>query len=281
MSRIRHYEVGDAFMRGLGTAELALRAIGKARRTLSRDGRMIVVSSMPKSGSTFLTRSIAAVTGYEHSYLACSYGNVDQEIYLPKVIDAYGRGTVTQQHFKANDHNLELLKFYGIRPVVLVRNLFDVLVSVRDHLVNENLHNLPGAHVPDRLLDLSVERQIDFIVDLIAPWYIGYIASWARAEANGFPFLWMSYEDAVADWPGAVSQVLSFYGITRPRDAVVSAVESVRQGPQKKNRFNRGIVGRGSTILSSRQRERVIRLTEYYCCDFSRIGIERPAALPA
>lgn len=265
-------------MKSLVTAEMAVRAVGKLRRILHAGNRMIVISAMPKSGSTFLTRSIAATTGYRHSYLACSYGNVDQELYLPKIIDAYGRGTVTQQHFKANEHNLELLQFYGITPVVLVRNIFDVLVSARDHLVHENLHNLPGIHVGADFLEFDHERQMDFVVDFIAPWHIGYFASWCQAEANGFRFQWMSYEESVVDWPRAVSRVLEFYGVPRTQEEITQAVEMLTKAPREKTRINQGVAGRGYTHLSAAQRDRVVQLTEYYNCDFSRIGIDRAVA---
>ena len=268
-------------MTSLVTAEMAVRAASKLQRILRAGNRMIVVSAMPKSGSTFLTKSIAAATGYRHSYLACAYGNVDQELYLPKIVDAYGRGTVTQQHFKANEHNLELLQYFGITPVVLVRNIFDVLVSARDHLVHENLHNLPGIHVAAEFLEFDRKRQMDFVVDFIAPWHIGYFASWCRAEANGFPFQWMSYEESVVDWPRAISRVLEFYGVPRTLEMITRAVETLKKAPREKTRINQGIVGRGLTHLSAAQQDRVVQLTRYYNYDFSRIGIDRPVAAAA
>ena len=235
---------------------------------------MIVISAMPKSGSTFLARAVAEATGYQHTYLAYAYGNGEQELYLPNVIDAYGRGTVTQQHFKANQHNLEILKDYAIRPVVLIRNIFDALVSVRDHLAQERLDNLPGVHVGTEFRELEPAQQIDFVTDMVAPWYVAYFVSWHAADAAGVPFLWLSYEDAAADWPGAVARVLAHGGLSRPAPDIARAVDVTAQKPRQHIRLNRGVAGRGESTLSACQRERVMRLARHYpSVDFSRIGM--------
>lgn len=239
---------------------------------LYRDGRLIVISAMPKSGSTFLSRAVSAASGYSHSFLAYAYGNGEQELYLPSVIDAYGRGTVTQQHFRANPHNLEILETYGIRPIVLTRNVFDALVSARDHLVKENLDNLPGLQAPRNFRALAPERQLDFVIDLFAPWYLSFYVSWFRAEAAGVPFLWMTYEDAIVDWPGAVGRVLEFGGRPASPEDVTRAVAGMASAPLQHTRLNHGTAGRGAFLLSAAQRERILRMTRYYTTvDFSRI----------
>ena len=268
-------------MADLASTHLALRVCRKLRKTLHRNGRMIVISSMPKSGSTFLARTVAEVTGYEHTYLAYAYGNAEQELYLPSVIDAYGKGTVTQQHFKANQHNLEILQDYAIRPIILVRDIFDSIVSVRDHLAQERLDNLPGVHVDPAFLALEPDQQIDFVTDMVAPWYMAYFVSWCTAEAAGVPFLWLSYEEAIADWPAAVTRVLHYSGLSRPEADISRAVDVTARKPRQYTRLNRGVAGRGNATLSACQRERVLRLARHYrSVDFSRIGIRDTSAAP-
>ena len=104
-----------------------------------------MIAAMPKTGSTFLSHTIGKVLGYKHSYFASAYHNIEQELYRPRIVDAYGRGTVVQQHVRANSPNIELLKRYGIKPTVLVRNIFDILASLRDHLNRERLDDIPSA----------------------------------------------------------------------------------------------------------------------------------------
>ena len=254
---------------------MPLRAYSKLRRVRYRDGRYIMISSMPKSGSSFLTRALAAATGYRHSYLAYEYGNLEQELYLPKVVDAYGVGTVTQQHFKANQANLSLMKTFGIRPIVLVRNLFDIIVSLRDHLMNENMSNLPGLEVDPNFRQQELSRQIDFVVDLCVPWYLGYYVSWCQAEAaSAIDFHWLQYEQAIRDWPSCVRRVLTFCSLSTAAERAEQSVQQALSMNRSEIRLNRGISGRGAVTLSQAQRERVRQLARYYpTTDFSRIGL--------
>jgi len=89
----------------------------------------------------------------------------------------------------------------------------------------------------------------------------------------------MSYEEAAADWPRAVSRVLEFNGAPQPMPEITRAVEELARAPREKTRLNRGVAGRGRTVLSGAQRERVSRLTRFYRFDFTRIGIDQPGRL--
>jgi len=128
------------------SSETGIRLYKKLRKMRYGDCRSVFVAAMPKSGSSFLARALCEATTYRHSYCDFSYANIEQELYLPRLVDIYGKGTVVQQHVLANEPNLLLFKEFGIRPIVLVRNLFDLVISVRDHLLTERLDGLPGAY---------------------------------------------------------------------------------------------------------------------------------------
>lgn len=266
----------------LFNTRLALGAVRRVRRLVYGDSRSIVISAMPKSGSTFLSNALAGVTGYEHGYAACAYGNVEQELYLPRLIDMVGRRVVVQQHFKANLSNLELLRTFGLRPVVQVRNLFDAIVSLRDHLVKENLNNIPALYPSKRFREFDAERQFDFLLDTVVPWYLSYYASWhAAAASQAADVHWVVYEDARADWAGTVRRVLSFHCIDCGDERVEQVLNGLREGPKSKTRMNVGVVGRGGALMSEEQRARVARMAGHYPdVDFRRIGIgdaQRPS----
>ncbi len=44
---------------------------------------------------------------------------------------------VVQQHVKGTQDNVRLMKEYAIRPIVNVRNIFDVILSLQDHWERE------------------------------------------------------------------------------------------------------------------------------------------------
>jgi hypothetical protein len=247
----------------------------RLRRSVFSNGKYLVLAAMPKSGSTFLSHTLCALTGYRHYYLACAYDNIEQEIYLPRVIDGFGCGRVVQQHFRANGPNLDVLNRFDIKPVVVVRNIFDLVASIRDHLLNERLDNLPAVYTTDDFLGFSPSRQLDFVIDMVVPWYITYYVSWYQAEKQReIRFLWMTYEELVADWGTGIRRILDFFGMQKPDVAIARAIETTRAEPKEQTRLNVGVPGRAYALLSDSQRERIVRLTQYYPhVDFTRIGI--------
>ena len=262
-------------LRFLYSSQAGILIYERQRRCVFSNGKYLVLAAMPKAGSTFLSHTLCALTGYRHYYLACAYDNIEQEIYLPRVIDAFGSGTVVQQHFKANRPNLDILNRFDIKPVVVVRNIFDLVASIRDHLVKERLDNLPAVYPTGDFLSFSPSRQLDFVIDMVVPWYITYYVSWCHAEKQKqIQFLWAAYEELVADLHAGVRRILDFFGMQKPDAAIVRAIETTRAKPKEQTRLNVGVPGRAYTLLSDSQRERIVRLMQYYPnVDFTRIGI--------
>ena len=260
--------------RQLLSTELALRVISKLRRTLGPRGEYIFLATMPKSGSTFFGRVLVEVTGFEREYLASAYLNLEEELYLPRVIDQINRGTVTQQHVRANRVNIEIMKRFEIRPVVIVRNLDDAVVSLREHLLREKLDSMPGFYPTASFLDLDETTQLDFLVDHVLPWYLGFYASWwSVQQSKELDVLWLSYEDLIKDWGAGVEKALEFYGIDSSPSRIADAIRFVQDGPQERSRINVGRAGRGSLLLSDEQRSRARGLARFYPeVDFSSVG---------
>ena len=100
----------------------------------------IFVACFPKSGSTYVTTLLSELTGFPIVPAVQFFGQNEQDLFEPALQPFRGRSTVTQQHVKGTNNNLRLMKEYGIRPVVLVRDIFDVLLSLHDHFEREGIH---------------------------------------------------------------------------------------------------------------------------------------------
>ncbi len=68
---------------------------------------------------------------------------------------------------------------FGLQPIVLVRNIFDVVVSIRDSLKMAPM-SIAQAFVPADLAFREDEEMGRFITDLIVPWYFNFFGSWAK-----------------------------------------------------------------------------------------------------
>jgi hypothetical protein len=278
----------------LHTCERGLAYWSQLKKITSRRGEYIFIACMPKTASTFMTMALSELTGFTRVGMRYDVFNQsqaqksdvglvkiqrsEQDLYLPKVIDAYPYGTVTQQHVKATCSNLRMMKTFSIRPVVLVRNILDVVVSIRDHLYKEGFHKFPTFFCNKKFPEFDEKTQLDWIIELGLPWYFNFYVSWYEASSSKrIDVLWLTYEEVIADWKEALKKVLLFYGIQRTDEEIEKALNVIHQqgsGKGRKIRINKGVIGRGRATLTDAQRERIIGLARFYpSVDFSRIGI--------
>lgn len=263
---------GLGWIRRLGRRRTWERIARRASTRLGRRGRFVFIACMPKSGSSFLQVALVELTGFRAVRLTYGLERREQELYPPAVRAAARIDTVTQQHMRANRPNLELMRDYGIRPVVLLRNLADVVVSVRDHLTQRGPERFAAMYASSSFRELDEKTQLDAVIDVALPWYIQFYASWVEAVAKGrTEALFLTYEEARADWGAALRRVADFYGLACRDEAIAGAVERA-QAQRSATRFNRGVVGRGTTLLSAEQKQRIASFARYYPeIDFSSI----------
>ncbi len=251
-----------------------------ARAAIARRARQyppsILIACMPKSGSTYLANALAAATGYPMHPLVYIHERNEQDLYLPELLRTLNQPIVTQQHVRATLGNLELIQLFHLRPVILVRNLFDVVVSLYDHLHHDDFR-VPMANVTPEFFELSEKRKLDAIIDLHLPWYFSFFTSWATPQPS-LPCLvhWVTYEALQASPHTTVQGILAFANQTLTMDQVERAIALARQS---KTRFNQGKTGRGQEILSREQQQRILEYIDYYpSVDFSLIGLSRTHA---
>jgi hypothetical protein len=265
---------------------MGLRGRWKLKRFLTRRRESVFLACMPKSGSTFLKRALLEVTGFSPAYLSYAFERNEQDLYFPALVDHWNIATVTQQHVRATGPNLKLMHWFGIRPVILVRNLFDTVVSIRDYLFAETVVSIrdylfaegfqkfPSLYVTERMADLSPERQLDLLITHALPWYFNFYVSWFDSCRTGsIDAMWLSYDDLIQDWPAGIRTVLEFYGIPASEEHIRTALEHLRSGDPSDIRLNVGMTGRGAG-LSEAQRDRIREQAAFYpWVDFTRIGI--------
>jgi hypothetical protein len=159
--------------------------------------------------------------------------------------------------------------------VLVVRNLYDSLISLWDHLLDDG-PAVPVALVDRRDLGRDDAQMLDFLVDVAAAWYVQFFAGWMRAAASEVDLLVLDYETVTADTALAIESVCRHVGDPTPPTPVMS--RSIEHARDAKLRFNRGTSGRGARLGEERL-ARVERLAAFYPdVDFSPIGIARQAS---
>lgn len=234
-------------------------------------GRHIFIACVPKSASTFLKNLLVGLTGFRDVFMVYAAGQTEHELYLPTVLEAARADTVTQQHCRASDANVQMMQAFGIRPVVLVRNIFDSVMSLLDFYNSGAFYNT--YHRAD-FQGLDREAQIDLLIDNAIPWYFQFVASWDLVEKQRrLDILWLTYEELTRTKAASVAKVLEFYGLGAPVRAVEQKIRET-ESEKRKTRFNKGVAGRGESGLSDLQKERIRSLARFYpSTDFGRVGL--------
>lgn len=234
-------------------------------------GKHIFIACAPKSGSTFLKNVMVNLTKFRPIFSVFAALQNEHELDLPIWVKFGKTNTVTQQHCRASEANIQLMQAFGIRPIILVRNIYDTTISLRDfYRTGFTATTYYNREDFDRSTE---EQQTDLIIDNVLPWYFQFISSWQRAECNKrLEVVWLHYEDMIRDKAGTVERLLSFYGLSAERTAIEHAVATT-ESDARRNRFNKGVAGRGE-ILTAKQKERIAALARHYpSADFTSVGL--------
>jgi Sulfotransferase domain len=234
--------------------------------------KTIFVACFPKSGSTYVTKLLAAVTDSCVISMSTQVGGQnEQDLHQPSIAAALGKTSVAHQHAKGTYNNVALMKLYGIRPIILVRNIFDVVVSLADHIQNESPLT-PTGYVPVAYSAMTRDERLASIVHLHVPWYINFYCSWVEhvADVDG---MWLTYEEFFADPLAAARHLTQFYGLEVSDERLCAAIAGMKD---TFTRLNVGRSGRGAA-LPARCRQQILdmaRASALAPCDLDRIGIE-------
>jgi hypothetical protein len=234
------------------SAETLISRLAAARNNqiVPGGGKHILIACMPKSASTFLCGAISNIPDMKEAVLTVGHHRREQELCPLECALVHNFNYVASHHVRYSVATREIMKHYSIFPVILVRNIYDCVVSLGDHLNRESL-DIPQAYVPRNFRSLTAEQQYDYIIDLIVPWYASFFASWSEYEG---PAIRLRYKELVQNFPGAIERILRAIGFGASPGEIETALTKVN--PTEK-RFNVGRIGRGMESLSGPQIERI------------------------
>jgi hypothetical protein len=238
----------------------------------------IFVACFPKSGSTYLCKALEALTGFRPGFVAEQGKHNDQDV-SPRKLRRLRGSTVIQQHTKGTFNNVRILREFEIKPMINLRNLYDVVISLYDHLKTED-HRVPTGYVHREYWKLSYREQLDYIIHIHLPWYFNFLVSWHEASQE-MPLFVSTYENLMQNRALVLRQIADFYSIDVADQAITRAIQTA---DGQFTRFNRGIVGRGRAELSTAQRESIGRLAQVWKLDatlWDQIGLGSNSAAAA
>jgi len=236
--------------------------------------RTLMIACIPKTGSTFLHSVLVEAADVIGPKLCLSYANEENMLSPEFTCSLYHVDKIAQEHIRATPHNLAVVQGFDMQVVVLVRNIFDSLVSMRDMLLSDTRGSVV-ALFQDDLAAMDSESQLEAVITKWAHWQLDFYTSWVRAERNGrVNATFWSYEDLMADKVSSVSRICRENGFDIPQERIAAVVSDV-DGDAEKSRRNVGVSGRGQGLLSDRQIDWIRSLTKFYPdIDFAPLGLE-------
>lgn len=231
----------------------------------------VVLAFAPKAAGTFLRSAAIVATGGALVRTVHAQGGRDASFYLPTFILYYAgnfppRPLVTHVHMQALPANRHFMDALGLKPVIMLRAIPDMLASYCDMLEADphSPDNWLNVKVPADFLEKNHETRGDFMVDMFGPWYASYFATWAEyAKAQPGRVLVLDFEDLRADPAATLERLLAHSGLARSRSRCRKALDVVWE-ERTDFRFNQGISGRGARRFTEAQIARLKRQVAYY-----------------
>lgn len=227
--------------------------LGQTLSPFHKDGQHVLIACFPKSGSTYLSNMIQQIMGFERVGFVEAYAHNEQDISRNVIRRHRFKNTVSQHHVKGTPRNVALLKHYDVKTIILTRDIHDVIMSIRDHIINED-HRSPLGYVPTHYFDMSESEKLTFIIRIMVPWYFSFYMSWLEAAQTEFDVKWVRYEDLFGAHISSMQDILSFCGTQSDEDIIEAASETVKKN---RARFNVGKSGRGDANLNASHKKAI------------------------
>jgi hypothetical protein len=230
----------------------------------------LLLAFAPKCAGTYFRQAAIHAVGGQLVRMCHAQGGRDGTLYLPNVIasclDDTAPVTVTHLHMQALTANRRFIETLGLRPIIMIRNIADMLASFLDMLEVDPVARAEGLNcqVPENFCDMERGDKLDFIIDIIAPWYASYFATW-KSFVNDAPgtVCVLRYHDFCNDPAEALRTAVSHAGFVTTLYRCRQSLEAVWR--EKENyRYNKGVRGRGMDYFSPAHFARLRKLLSYY-----------------
>jgi hypothetical protein len=240
-------------------------------RALGTRRRAVVLAFPPKAAGTFLRTAVIKAADGQLVRIVHAQAGRDATPYLPTLVRYFEGGVtdktlVTHVHMLALPANLHLMSAFGIKPVIMVRNIPDMLASYWDMLESDDqsLHDGLNCHIPPNFRAMSQNAKADFIIDVLAPWYVNFYAGWlAYAAMSSGTVLVIDFRDLKDKPVETVEAVLKHAGLACDHPTCMAAVDYAWKN-REALRFNQGRGGRGSAYFRAPHLNRIARVMSNY-----------------
>ena len=203
----------------------------RSRRGYRRYGEryaqpLLFIAGLPKSGTSWLERMLAAYPGYEvllppqvTAYEMDHGGSEQYELPARALQDWDSMLAIVKMHVHGSPNNVAVLRAAGLRYVVLYRDLRDVAVSYYFYV-----RHTPWHPQHERFRHLSPQDGLDAFGRYSAAAYAAWVRSWS-ARRDPEASLMLRYEDLLSAPVGRFQAVARLFAL----DSTPETIEAIVQ----------------------------------------------------
>ena len=191
----------------------------------------------PKSGSTWLTSLLHSLLEWQWVAPVAGGDRREQEVDIrPMLVCPEQNVFSPQQHCRYSEFTRNFIQQFRVRVVLQGRNIFDTVVSFRDHIVQES-PAFPMAYADHSFADLTTGAA-SWILLLISS-YLGcliFMLPGSEAKRRGeVEYYWVGYDALRQDTRGTLNDILAFADERRSAEQIDSAISHVTNVPTRLN----------------------------------------------
>jgi hypothetical protein len=230
----------------------------------------LLLAFAPKCAGTYFRQAAICAIGGQLVRMCHAQGGRDGTLYLPNVVvsclDDTAPATVTHLHMQALTANRRFIEALGLKPVIMIRSIGDMLASFLDMLDVDPVARAEGLNcqIPANFCDMERSAKLDFMIDVIAPWYASYFATW-KSFVDDAPetVCVLHYRDFCADPAETLHRAVTHAGFITTLHKCRQSLEEVWR--EKENyRYNKGVRGRGKDYFSAVHFARLEKQLSHY-----------------
>jgi hypothetical protein len=246
----------------------------------AREGQILFVAGLPKSGTSWLERMLAEIPGYS-SFLPPHTTIQDHNLRDTTFEAVRGRRVAIKMHTRGTRENISILKRNMIKYCIMYRDLRDVAVSwyfyLRNIALDHPLHDIVKEMNVDEGIDYFLENDNDSDSLIL---YMQWLQNWFNNRDYCNSIL-VRYEDLIEDTYGELARLLNFYEIKLDENEINAIVKKHEfrnttgrvPGEHDVASFNRkGIVGDWHNYFTTEHKEKFKRIAGQFLIE---TGYER------
>lgn len=227
--------------------------------------------AMPKSGTSWLTNIISILyklNGWNSDTLVPYYGTRQQEIDPRRFLTSGLKGDVNaniffvQQHCEWSEYTEFLVKVTKTKIIFQNRNIFDVMLSLRDHYLLAIKGNPESSIVPKTITNKSPDEIMDYLIDTKCGWYCEFLYRWMKSSLfHSNDFVQVRYENLKKNTKKTIHKINAVLSLGFTSDQIDKAVSLANKTNTRKNI---GENNRSKKMLNDNQKDKILKISSYY-----------------